>query len=188
MGHAMVFGYGSLVNRATHDYAETSPAVARGWRRAWRRTSLRPVAFLTVIPDAGTEIEGLVAAVPEAAWPELDAREGAYERVALAEVRHDGVTAATAIYAIPDGAHETPGHGNPILLSYIDTVFQGYLTVFGEAGVARFVETTDGWHAPVLDDRAAPRYGRAARLTPAERELVDGWLADLGSPVVAASG
>lgn len=184
MSHAMVFGYGSLVNRATHDYVEVRPAVAVGWRRAWRRTSLRPVSFLTVMPEIGTEIDGLVAAVPAAAWPELDAREGAYERVALAEVRHDGVAAATAIYAIPEGTHDTPGHDNPILLSYLDTVFQGYLTVFGEAGVRRFVETTDGWHAPVLDDRSAPRYGRAARLTPSQRELVDGWLADLQTPVI----
>ena len=186
MTHALVFGYGSLVNRATHDYAETRPAVARGWRRAWRRTSLRPLSFLTVIPDATAEIEGLVAAVPEAAWPELDAREGAYERVALAEVRHDGVRAATAIYALPDGAHESPRADNPILLSYVDTVFQGYLATFGESGVARFVATTDGWHAPVIDDRAAPRYRRAARLSRSERALVDHWLRQLETPVIAA--
>lgn len=182
--HLRVFGYGSLVNRATHDYADTRPAVAVGWRRAWRRTSLRPVSFLTVVPDSATEIDGLVAAVPEAAWSGLDAREGAYERVALAEVRHHGDNAATAIYAIPDGHHEVPGHENPILLSYLDTVLQGYLLTFGEAGVARFVETTDGWHAPVVDDRAAPRYSRASSLTAGERAMVDGWLARLGTPLL----
>ena len=182
--HVHVFGYGSLVNPATHDYADTRPAVARGWRRAWRRTSLRPLSFLTVVPDVETEIEGLVAAVPDAAWPELDAREGAYERVALAEVVHEGRAEATAIYAIPDGKHEEPGDENQILLSYLDTVLQGYLALFGEDGVARFVETTDGWHAPVLDDRAAPRYGRAATLTPDERAMVDRWLARLGTPVL----
>jgi Gamma-glutamyl cyclotransferase, AIG2-like len=186
MTHAHVFGYGSLVNPATHDYPETRPAVARGWRRAWRRTSLRPVSFLTAVASVDAEIEGLVATVPAAAWPELDAREGAYERIALAEVRHDGLTGAIAIYAIPEGHHEEPGTENPILLSYLDTVLQGYLLQFGEAGVARFVETTDGWHAPVLDDRAAPRYGRAARLRAGERELVDRWLAELGSRVIAA--
>jgi hypothetical protein len=182
--HLRVFGYGSLVNRATHDYPDTRPAVAPGWRRAWRRTSLRPVSFLTVVPDSATEIEGMVAAVSESAWPDLDAREGAYERVALAEVRHDGDSAATAIYAIPDGHHEEPGEDNPILLSYLDTVLQGFLVAYGEAGVAGFVETTDGWQAPVIDDRAAPRYGRATRLTAGERALVDGWLRRLGAPVV----
>ncbi len=186
MSHALVFGYGSLVNRATHDYAETEPAIATGWRRAWRRTSLRPLSFLTVIPDSTTEIEGLVAGVPDHAWPELDAREGAYERVALAEVRHDGRTGATAIYAIPEGFHDEPGDENPILLSYLETVLQGYLTLFGEAGVARFVATTEGWHAPLLDDRAAPRYGRATQLTPAERALVDGWIEELGQKRIAA--
>ncbi len=34
------FGYGSLVNRLTHDH-RAEPAARRGWRRAWRRTSLR---------------------------------------------------------------------------------------------------------------------------------------------------
>jgi hypothetical protein len=184
MVHARVFGYGSLVNGATHDYRDTRPAVARGWRRAWRRTSLRPVSFLTVIPDSTAEIDGLVAAVPARDWPDLDVRERAYQRVALTEVRHDGDAAATAIYALPEGAHEAPEAGNPILLSYLDTVFQGYLARFGEAGVARFVATTDGWHAPVLDDRAAPRYGRAAATAPSERFLVDAWLARLGTPVI----
>ncbi len=185
MTHALVFGYGSLVNRATHDYADVQPAIARGWRRAWRRTSLRPLSFLTVIPDSATEIEGLVASVPDRAWPALDAREGAYERVALADVRHGGETGATAIYAIPEGAHEEPGAENPILLSYLETVLQGYLTVFGEDGVARFVETTDGWHAPILDDRMAPRYGRATRLEPSERTLIDRWLGEIGAASVA---
>lgn len=184
MDHARVFGYGSLVNGATHDYAETWPAVARGWRRAWRRTSLRPVSYLTVVPDSATEIEGLVAAVPAAAWPDLDVRERAYQRVALAEVRHAGVVSATAIYALPHGTHAAPEAGNPILLSYLDTVMQGYLALFGEAGVARFVKTTDGWHAPVLDDRAAPRYGRATPATVTQRAMVDDWLARLGTPVI----
>jgi gamma-glutamylcyclotransferase (GGCT)/AIG2-like uncharacterized protein YtfP len=184
MAYARVFGYGSLVNGATHAYSEVRPAVARGWRRAWRRTSLRPVSFLTVIPDSEAEIDGLVAVVPAAAWPDLDVRERAYQRVALAEVRHEGDTASTAIYALPEGAHETPGAGNPVLLSYLDTVIQGYVAHFGEAGVARFVATTDGWHAPVLDDRAAPRYGRAAATTAAERALVDSWLLRLGTPVI----
>ncbi|WP_010137298.1 hypothetical protein [Oceanicola sp. S124] len=57
---------------------------------------------------------------------------------------------------------------------------QGYLDEFGEAGVARFFETTDGWGAPIRDDRAAPLYPRAQKLSPAERALVDRWLAKLG--------
>lgn len=64
MKDAFFFGYGSLVNRATHDYGQARPASLPGWRRAWRHTALRPVAFLTAEPDPASTIEGLIAAVP----------------------------------------------------------------------------------------------------------------------------
>ena len=54
------FGYGSLVNTATHDFPDPQPARLRGWRRAWRHTDLRPIAFLTAIPDEACEIDGLI--------------------------------------------------------------------------------------------------------------------------------
>ena len=67
-----------------------------------------------------------------------------------------------------------------MLLSYIDVVVQGYLREFGERGVRHFFETTDGWEAPVLDDRAAPIYPRHQRLSPDERALVDDQLREIG--------
>ena len=39
------FGYGSLVNRATHDYVHAHPARISGWRRAWRHVEGRSVAL-----------------------------------------------------------------------------------------------------------------------------------------------
>jgi hypothetical protein len=49
---------------------------------------------------------------------------------------------------------------HPVLLSYLDVVVQGYLQEFDEAGVAHFFDTTDGWDAPLLDDRTHPHYPR----------------------------
>ena len=77
------------------------------------------------------------------------------------------------IYAIPDGSHEAPHRAAPVLLSYVDTVVQGFLQEFGEDGVARFFDTTGGWDAPIRDDRAAPIYRRAVTLSRAEAALVD---------------
>jgi hypothetical protein len=57
-------------------------------------------------------------------------------------------------------------------------VVQGYLREFGEAGVKRFFDTTDGWEAPVLNDRADPVYPRHRVLTADERTLVDDLLAE----------
>ena len=57
------FGYGSLVNRATHA-AGGERMVVDGWTRAWRRTPSRDVAYLTALPRRGVRIAGL-AAVPD---------------------------------------------------------------------------------------------------------------------------
>lgn len=181
MSDPWFFGYGSLVNRATHDYATPRPARLGGWARAWRHTALRPVAFLTAVPAPGTVIEGLIAAVPNADWAALDAREWAYERLPATDVTHDLTgTPEIALYAVPEAHQAAPDVAHPILLSYLDVVLQGYAREFGEEGVDRFFATTRGWEAPVLDDRALPRYPRSQRLTPAETLLVDQHLDRLG--------
>jgi cation transport regulator ChaC len=68
------FGYGSLVNRDTHDFPHPARARVRGWARTWKRTKLRKVAFLTAVEAPGAQIEGLIAAVPGADWAALDPR------------------------------------------------------------------------------------------------------------------
>lgn len=184
MHQRYVFGYGSLVNRRTHVHHDAHPARLRGWRRAWRHAAVRPVSFLTVLPDPGAEIDGLIASVPEVDWAALDAREGAYDRVAVTDFDHPLPAAPeVSLYAIAVGRHAAPTHAAPVLMSYLDTVVQGFLTEFGEEGVARFFTSTDGWDAPIFDDRAAPRYARAAELSPDDRALVDGHLAALGAAI-----
>lgn len=183
---AFFFGYGSLVNRKTHDYGNAIPARARGWRRIWRHTALRPVAFLTAIPDPGSDIEGLIAPVPNGDWRALDAREHAYDRVQLQDLHGHALPFApdVAIYAIAPDKHGAPSMAHPVLLSYLDVVVQGYLAEFGPQGVARFFQTTDGWDAPILDDRAHPHYPRHQALSAPETALVDDWLTRLGAAVV----
>ena len=169
------FGYGSLVNRDTHEFTRAQRAQLRGWRRVWRHTSLRPVAYLTVVPDATTEIDGLIAAVPGDDWAALDERESAYDRVAAAhQISHTlPHMPEIAVYAIPQGRHSGVTETHPALLSYIDVVVQGYLREFGESGAQHFFDTTDGWDAPVLDDRADPLYPRHRHLSLDERAFVD---------------
>lgn len=186
MQDAYFFGYGSLVNCATHAFEGAQAARLTGWRRVWRHTDLRPVAFLTVVPDDDAEIEGLIAPVPNADWAALDQREAAYLRApAAGQVRHTLPHAPEiAVYTIPEGRHGAPDAARPVLLSYLDVVVQGYLREFGEAGAHRFFETTHGWDAPILDDRAAPRYPRHQRLSADERALTDRHLARLGATIL----
>lgn len=172
------FGYGSLVNRATHGYPDPRPATAHGWRRCWRHTASRPIAILTAVPHPGTSIDGLIAPVPGSDWAALDQREAAYDRIpAGAQVAHDLGPAEVSIYSIPVDKHPPADAAWPILLSYLDVVVQGYLREFGADGVRHFFDTTDGWDAPLRDDRADPAYPRHQILTAAERDLVDTELA-----------
>lgn len=170
-----VFGYGSLVNIRTHAMGPGTTGRLPGWRRAWVHTSLRPLAILTARPDATTEIDGLTLTVPETERPALLIRESAYDSAAAG---------ALTVFTIPPTKHPPAPALTPILLSYLDVVVQGYLDSFGPSGVARFFETTDGWDAPILDDRAAPRYPRHQRLTDEERALTDRHLSDLGATLI----
>lgn len=174
------FGYGSLVNRTTHDYQDIQTTRIKGWARIWRHTTFASVPILTAVPEPSTEIDGLTAAVPDADWRALDEREHAYNRIALR------CTPNTAIYEIPVGKHPEASTLHPILLSYLDVVIQGYLREFGEAGAAMFFATTHGWDAPVLDDRAAPKYPRHRVLTSDETAFVDDALHALGSRIIRA--
>lgn len=183
MADPFFFGYGSLVNRATHDFPQAARARLSGWRRTWRHTAHHPTAFLTAEPAPGVEIEGLVAHVPGGDWQALDAREAGYDRVPVTPaVAHEvGRSVAVEVYTIPEAKHPAPPRPQPILLSYLDVVVQGFWLEFGEAGVARFFETTTGWDTPIQDDRAKPLYPRAQVLTPAQRALVDTGLARVNS-------
>ncbi len=178
------FGYGSLVNVNTHAYPDAQPAKLRGWRRAWVRTETRDIVFLTVIQDATSTIDGVIAAVPNADWVALDAREYGYARHSSGGAVSHRVTPAPDIahYAIPP---EASGHtgDHVILLSYLDVVVQGFLTVYGKAGAARFFDTTAGWDTPVLDDRAAPLYPRAQTLAKDETAVVDQHLDRLSATI-----
>lgn len=183
------FGYGSLVNCATHDFTNPQPARLTGWCRAWRHTALRPVAFLTAIPAPGTAIDGLIAHVPNDDWQALDQREWAYDRIpATASVTHPlTFPVDIAVYSVPRTRHIPPENRHPILLSYLDVVIQGYLREFGETGADRFFETTLGWDIPILDDRNAPRYPRHQHLTPDETACVDDRLAAIGARIVTTT-
>ncbi|MDU8909931.1 gamma-glutamylcyclotransferase family protein [Aestuariicoccus sp. MJ-SS9] len=187
MKHPYFFGYGSLVNRRTHDYDPAHRATARGWRRAWRYTEGRQVAYLTAIADPESEIEGLIAPVPGDDWHALDLREAAYDRLdASSHVAHEAPDArSVAVYAIAPERLRLPDDDHPVLLSYIDVVVQGYLSEFGAAGAERFFATTTGWEVPVLNDRHAPRYPRSQTLSGLERDFVDAALTRLGCRVFA---
>jgi hypothetical protein len=168
------FGYGSLVNLATHAYPNAHEFEVAGWARTWTTTRSRPYAYLTATEKPGTVILGARADVPRGDWTALDAREAGYARLMLS----DGV----AIYSVL--ATDRVDAPAPILLSYLDVVIQGYLAMFGAAGAAHFFDTTQGWDRPILNDRPAPIYPRAQILSDAETSCVDQAITRLGCEIV----
>lgn len=168
MIHPRFFGFGSLVNCATHTYPNPRPAKLSGWRRIWMPID-RDVVALSVAPAAGAVIQGLTADVPNADWEALDLRETGYQRH-VADI--EGETAETWVYAVP-GKRQTILPNHMILQSYLDVVLQGFMIQSGEAGVRHFFETTDGWDVPVVNDREAPRYPRHQPTSAKERDLFD---------------
>ncbi|TNJ44796.1 gamma-glutamylcyclotransferase family protein [Phaeobacter sp. B1627] len=182
------FGFGSLVNTATHVYGNTRPARLQGWRRAWVHTPALRLAFLSATPADGHAIDGLLAAVPGGDWAALDEREFAYVRVDVtAQVGHDMTPPPQiSLYQVPQADQAAGSVAHPILLSYLDVVLRGYTQVFGAAGAEAFMTSTDGWDTPILDDRAAPQYPRHQEITPSERDFHDRLIADVGASVLAA--
>lgn len=175
MTTAYFFGYGSLVNTATHLSAPSERVRIQGWRRIWRQVAYHPVAVLSAVPDTGSAIDGLIAPVADNNWAALDAREQGYDRLtlssdALPQSHHHHTI---AIYAVPASLADADPHKRPILLSYLDVVLQGYLQQFGPQGAEQFLATTDGWDRPILDDRAAPQYPRHQTLQTPQSAVVD---------------
>ncbi len=177
------FGYGSLVNRLTHDYPSFKTARVKGWQRIWQPSPFRPVAFLSVVPAIDEWLVGAIAKVPNADWAALDERERAYIRrpVNDTHAEHDVEGADLHIYAVENPV--APNPAQPILLSYIDVVAQGFMAEHGEEGVYDFFKTTKGWEVPVKNDRQAPLYPRSQNVTVKERDLVDRLLRDLTTVV-----
>ncbi len=184
------FGFGSLVNTATHVYGNTRPARLQGWRRTWVHSRARALAFLSVTPHNGHAIDGLIAAVPGGDWVALDEREFAYRRVDVtAQVGHDMQPAPQiSLYRVPEEDQGVGSARHPILMSYLDVVLRGYTQVFGEAGAHAFMTSTDGWETPILDDRAAPQYPRHQPLARAEQAFHDALLTDIGATILPDQG
>ncbi|SDU15062.1 hypothetical protein [Stappia sp. ES.058] len=196
------FGYGSLVNtRTLGDEAAAIAGTLSGWRREWRAwwrtegaSSQRPgVCTLTVKRAPQSAIQGVMVSEPAARLAVLDEREKRYQRVT------DGIADAFRCDAqgrpAPEGAFlyeaDTPirhagDDDHPILQSYVDCVMAGFHAAWGEAGVRGFIATTDGWDAPLLADRAAPRYPRAQVIDPELLAFFDGLLAEQGVRYITA--
>lgn len=179
------FGYGSLVNKHTlrTKFLGIRRASVTGWRRFWLPRSSDGPALLSVRPDPGHVTQGVVVYDHADHLPAVDEREAGYLRRVI-EADRVGIETAPPgkaplyLYEAERGAPNAAEVDAYILQSYLDAVLQGFLLLYGEAGVARFVAETEGFETTVLQDRAAPRYPRAVSLQPDEAALFDRLVSD----------
>jgi hypothetical protein len=181
--YVRIFGYGSLVNRDArrHDLV-ARPARITGWRRSWSHcveTEHGRVCALTIAPNAEAEVAGVVVLEHRDNLSALDAREKGYQRVRLVLVAEeppispDRAGLESFTYISTPAAHRLGSRQFPIWRSYLECVLAGFLDLGGDAAARDFIVTTDGWRAPILDDRLAPKYMRAVRLSPHVQGKVD---------------
>ncbi len=186
--HIAYFGYGSLVNRATHqaDIVDFTRACLKGFRRQWLprpKSKFGHVALLSVVRDAECEINGLVVLDHPHNLPMLDSREIRYDRVevdrqflTLPNAAENGFSAGQAplfIYEAKTLPQFEDGEKCRILRSYLDAVMQGYHNKFGQDGLQHFIATTTNFEIGIREDRHAPVYTRPVATSHSERSLFD---------------
>jgi hypothetical protein len=201
-----MIGYGSLIEEASRrrtipEAVEASPVEVRDHRRVWGHRMdavgyVGATTFLTVVPEPGASLNGVLFEIPADRLPDLDIRERGYRR---ALVDPDQITAAlprskaldgdTWIYTTDQDHLRLPDPEYPIIQSYIDVCMTGCIDLERRlpaacAGFAReFVTTTRGWSESWANDRLYPR--RPQRDVPHAREI-DTILRDLVPDCFAA--
>ncbi|MBB3999138.1 gamma-glutamylcyclotransferase family protein [Aureimonas pseudogalii] len=189
------FGYGSLVNRLTlrTRFLGIRRATVSGWRRAWMRRASPNMALLSVRPEEGAETQGVVVYDHADHLPSVDEREAAYVRrvVPLPWIAIEHAPVAEVPLFIYEASPEEPDAaelGATIMQSYLDAVLQGFASLYGELGLRRFVEETEGFETAILRDRAAPLYPRSVALSLTEAELFDDLVIRRGARFVDFAG
>lgn len=142
------------------------------------------ICALTVAPDPRVAIAGLVLFHDIRGFDELDQRESGYSRgpVPARLDSPDHSTAGLGCFTyVGDPAHHRSGSNEfPIWRSYLDCVLAGYFELGGHWAMEDFIASTQGWDAPILDDRQTPLYPRAVALASDLERGIDETLAKHG--------
>lgn len=184
-----IFGYGSLINRASlrHTLADEAvgeivPGRIDGWRRSWsNRVVKRGRTGLGARVEAEARINGVAIELVDPDFAALDRRESGYRRE-----RVEGQTLVDGelwLYTKPDGVPASAAF--PVAVSYLEVVLSGCLALGREFAV-EFLTETPGLTA-LMNDRAAPVYPRRVPLTQIEIAEIDELLYEhLPDPVTRA--
>jgi len=160
---AAIFGFGSLVSRASIDapVIGLEPSRIFGHRRAWCQPfSVGGLSYasLGLAPGNVTDfVDGVTLTVPLEAMAYFESREAGYRHVSVEALHKDGRVQP----AVSFESRETASKDAFIPLSYLATVVVGFWELYGrEQGLELFMENTGGWERPVMFDVEQPVYPR----------------------------
>jgi hypothetical protein len=176
-----LFAYGSLINSASRRISlpatKAFPVEVLGERRGWYAPILGSGATgLGLVQDADSRCNGVIIHISKEQLNSVDDRElpHGYERVELPAdrilVERESALPNGPIWTYRNHQHALPTKDLPIIQSYVDVVLKGCFSI-DLAFAERFVDTTDGWSAPWVNDRKTPRYLRAAPNAANERAV-----------------
>lgn len=174
-----LFGYGSLIDSAsrakTGETGISAPVHVQGFQRSWNVVAVQGgYMAVGILQDQASWCNGVIVEVPVEELPKFDARERYYDRVL---VPHESITVLSdltlqddSVWAYVVSEPGQPSESYPLIQSYIDVMLTGCLAISSEFATD-FVTSTEGWHAPWVQDRSAPRYQRAMTEVPAASEI-----------------
>ena len=183
-----LLGYGSLLSddsrfRFSQNPHPAASVMVSGFRREWiTRSEPEKQTYVGAVIDADAALNA--HCIPVVLNPSLHKREQDYRfvEVSLAQVSSLQCPNAHLLDAIerPEVTlwlcesllRQPPTPDFPIHQSYIDTCLSGSLTHGGLTEAKRFMLSTSGW-GHIVNDRASPRYPRAARVNDDSLRIID---------------
>ena len=162
----LVFGYGSLVACQRRLPGATGiPAELSGYARSWEGHYVEVngvyVCALTLKKQQNSKILGvLIHDLPE--YRELlEQQEIGYEKVNITNDTYSPWMPGEKDIICFIGNNSVINEAEPVIIkSYLYVILYGYLQTFGEHGVKHFLQTTDNWNFPIMDDIENPVYPR----------------------------
>ena len=192
------WGHRALTNAHTRsEQTSSTDSMHTANHSGWTVLSVEPKGVKAVLPaGSAAAVDGMIVTVDSSELPALDAREKGYKRLELARSDFDFVhtgsvesdlastnpadcVAETVYMYVSEDQNAAYANAEfPLLQSYVDCVMAGFETEFGTEGLQRFIDSTLGWSAPMLEDRADPRYVRSVSLCTHQAKRYDDLLAE----------
>ena len=188
----MVLGYGSLLSKDSRErysniFTPGIPVTVSGFERAWVTRSLHEKqTYVGAVANAHSKLNAQL--IPTQINPALQEREKDYRFVevsakALNFHQHKGSASLDDVLAqftfwICETLDCTQANdAYPVHQTYVDTCLSGCLEHGGIEEAERFIVHTSLWEHPRVNDRANPKYPRAAVVNPDHFEHIDRLLA-----------